>query len=1172
MKINHLHLKAFGHFTDFPLKFDQNKNFHLLYGPNEAGKSTILRSVTNYLYGFPQVTQDAFLHKYSQLRIEGELEKNNGEKLSFSRRKGRTKTALDENNNPIEEKNILTFLNGLSESQFTNMFAMDHVRLRTGGESLIQSDGNVGQSLFSAASGINVLRDVLGELDSKASDLYQKNRKNSKVNVELKAEKEISKTIADNQMKIQDWKDIERNYNDGKKAINEIKETISRLRLQQLKLERLKQTLPKIAVRNELIEKCNEFTNVPDLPEQAEETRKETEQKINSEITKKKEAEEEINVINNQLETIVIPNGMLEQAALIEDLFRNISSYQQNVELLPQLQAKYEQLEHNISTIIKELGGEIEQLDDVERYRITAEKKNTINELAEVKRMIEQDLKNVNNEVNDITRELESLHNELIQYTDIMDAERLETVIDKVKSEGKVESVLMEKQSEQQQLEKQLISLLRSIPLFQGTSEELLLLKVPTLKETIKKFDKEFDQITNVIHKLKENIDGEKRTIQENESKIRELESLYDIPTISELEKSRKHREKGWLVIRKKLITGDYDDKEVTTFAADLPMEMAFEKSINESDAISDKMRIEAEKVGTKNKLLADIETSKRLIANYEIELKATTEKLNNWEVEWRSHWKQANINPLSPEEMLEWLDKYESFLELNDHKNKILSQIESQTNKVEHFKSLLKNTLSTFGQDTKSTSLEELLQQAETLRKSLVDNKNKYTNLIEAKQRLEEKLQKSIIEQKELEQSLSKWKENWEEVVQAFPISNLTSPNVVKALLEKYELCVKSYDDWKATTKQWDMVKERITDFEESVRSLEQQVVTNFVPNAYDLAVTELYQALKQANKDQGTITTLQTQLVQAKEKVKKAEKEIEEATTSLYQLLKQACCESLEELQKVESDYKQKCELTNRITGLEEQIIELGNGRTLEELIQEAEEADKDTIDVDLEQIKDQLNELDSERSNMEQNYGVVKNDYLEKIKGTSDISVKATEDKQSKLATIVKYTEEYITYKLASLILQKGIEHYRENNQSPIMNRASEIFHQLTLGHYEKLTIEYDEKDEARIMGVRNKDELVDVSGMSDGTTDQLFLSLRIAAIEKYASENDPIPFIVDDILVHFDDERSKETLKVLLELSTKTQIIFFTHHYRIVELMEQISTGVKYDLIELNAVKV
>jgi uncharacterized protein YhaN len=44
---------------------------------------------------------------------------------------------------------------------------------------------------------------------------------------------------------------------------------------------------------------------------------------------------------------------------------------------------------------------------------------------------------------------------------------------------------------------------------------------------------------------------------------------------------------------------------------------------------------------------------------------------------------------------------------------------------------------------------------------------------------------------------------------------------------------------------------------------------------------------------------------------------------------------------------------------------------------------------------------------------------------------------------------------------------------------------------------------------------------------------------------------MPFIVDDILVNFDDERSKATLKVLADLSEKNQVILFTHHSRVVE---------------------
>jgi uncharacterized protein YhaN len=78
------------------------------------------------------------------------------------------------------------------------------------------------------------------------------------------------------------------------------------------------------------------------------------------------------------------------------------------------------------------------------------------------------------------------------------------------------------------------------------------------------------------------------------------------------------------------------------------------------------------------------------------------------------------------------------------------------------------------------------------------------------------------------------------------------------------------------------------------------------------------------------------------------------------------------------------------------------------------------------------------------------------------------------------------------------------------------------------------------------------------MSSGTRDQLYLALRLASLEKYMESAEPMPFIVDDILVHFDDERSKATLGVLAELAEKTQIILFTHHRRLVEQAQALGT--------------
>ena len=98
-----------------------------------------------------------------------------------------------------------------------------------------------------------------------------------------------------------------------------------------------------------------------------------------------------------------------------------------------------------------------------------------------------------------------------------------------------------------------------------------------------------------------------------------------------------------------------------------------------------------------------------------------------------------------------------------------------------------------------------------------------------------------------------------------------------------------------------------------------------------------------------------------------------------------------------------------------------------------------------------------------------------------------------------------------------------------------------------------MEFVEKDAPVIVGVRpGSKEIVGVEGMSDGTADQLYLALRLASLETYLDKNEPIPFVVDDILIRFDNDRAKAVLQVLAELSTKTQVIFFTHHRHLEDL--------------------
>jgi uncharacterized protein YhaN len=132
-----------------------------------------------------------------------------------------------------------------------------------------------------------------------------------------------------------------------------------------------------------------------------------------------------------------------------------------------------------------------------------------------------------------------------------------------------------------------------------------------------------------------------------------------------------------------------------------------------------------------------------------------------------------------------------------------------------------------------------------------------------------------------------------------------------------------------------------------------------------------------------------------------------------------------------------------------------------------------------------------------------------------------------------------------------LQQEIERYREKHQDPVLKIASRYFTELTLNSFTALKADVDDKGEPVLVGIRPDGKRIGVSGMSDGTRDQLYLSLRLATIEWRLETSEPMPFIVDDILINFDDDRSRATLEALADLGKKNQVILFTHHRQLVD---------------------
>jgi uncharacterized protein YhaN len=244
-------------------------------------------------------------------------------------------------------------------------------------------------------------------------------------------------------------------------------------------------------------------------------------------------------------------------------------------------------------------------------------------------------------------------------------------------------------------------------------------------------------------------------------------------------------------------------------------------------------------------------------------------------------------------------------------------------------------------------------------------------------------------------------------------------------------------------------------------------------------------------------------------------------------------------------------KKQLTDESEKHEKDLRNLSAGATVDDFIAEAGTMDADAIGPEMERMDAEIRALEQESAAMNQNAGVLKKE-LETMDGRAAAAGYA-EDAEAVLASIDEAVDHYCRLKIASALLARTIEQYREKYQGPMIRRASERFAEMTLGSFTGIRAEYDEKGEPVLVGIRpGTEEQVRVEGMSDGTADQLYLALRLAGLEQYMENSAPLPFVVDDILLRFDDHRASATLNVLAELSKKTQVIFFTHHQHLVDL--------------------
>ena len=165
MKLNKLILKAYGHFSDTELDFSSAlAGLHIVHGPNETGKSTALRALKGLFFGIPERTADNFMHNYDQLLIGGCLKAEDGEQLTFYRRKKRVGDLLTAGMEQLDPVLLARFLQGIEPTLFDSLYGIDQETLVSGGRDILEQKGDVGQALFAAGAGLSSLHAIIGDL------------------------------------------------------------------------------------------------------------------------------------------------------------------------------------------------------------------------------------------------------------------------------------------------------------------------------------------------------------------------------------------------------------------------------------------------------------------------------------------------------------------------------------------------------------------------------------------------------------------------------------------------------------------------------------------------------------------------------------------------------------------------------------------------------------------------------------------------------------------------------------------------------------------------------------------------------------------------------------------------------------------------------------------------
>ncbi len=191
---------------------------------------------------------------------------------------------------------------------------------------------------------------------------------------------------------------------------------------------------------------------------------------------------------------------------------------------------------------------------------------------------------------------------------------------------------------------------------------------------------------------------------------------------------------------------------------------------------------------------------------------------------------------------------------------------------------------------------------------------------------------------------------------------------------------------------------------------------------------------------------------------------------------------------------------------------------------------------IEQRLEAIDEKVRELEKERTAKEKDV-----EHLLEQRTVGEI--------ESELAHVERRLDEVRTKRdrrmLLAQLIRKADADFRRKHQPDVIQRASSYLSTVTRGRYERLAL--DEHEDQLMVYEAGKGFGHPVRPpLSQGTLDQIYLSLRLAIIDHLDADRERLPVFLDEVFVNWDRGRRYAAFDILSEMAEERQLFLFTCH--------------------------